>query len=105
MAVPPTQYALVSLRQSGTVRDRARCRGRSRSGSRGDRLCGCFGLRGLQQVSDYGSERVDEAAREPSLPEPEDMRLLQTTADEDVQVEPFAQREKRGVRRELPTTE
>src|SRR5947209_8960252 len=102
-AVPPTQYALVFLRQSGTVRDRARCRGGSRSRSRSDCLGGCLGLRRLQQVPDYWSEGVDEATREPSLPEPEDMRLLQTTADVDVQVEPLEQREERGIRPELRT--
>src|SRR2546422_11061742 len=104
MAVPPTQYALVFLRQSGTVRDGARCRGGSRSRSRGNCFRGCFGLRGLQEGSDYRGERVDEATREPSLPQPEDMRLLQPTADLDGQIEPLEQGEEPGSRPE-PRTE
>src|SRR5437667_12713648 len=103
MAVPPTQYALVFLRQSGTVRDGERCRGGWRSRSRGDCFRGCFGLRCLQEVSDYRSERVDEATREPSLPQPEDVRLLQPTADVDVQIEPLEHGEERGIRPELRT--
>src|SRR2546426_12500988 len=97
-AVPPTQYALVFLRQSGTVRDRARCRGGSRSRSRSDCLGGGLGLRRLQQVPDYWREGGDEATREPSLPQPEGMRLLPATPDVDGQGEPLEQRNERGIR-------
>src|SRR2546422_11475770 len=97
MAVPPTQYALVFLRQSGTVRDGARCRGGSRSRSRGNLFRGGFGLRCLQEVSGYRSERGDEATLETSLPEPEDMGLLQPTPAIDVPIEPPPQGKERGM--------
>src|SRR2546427_8255368 len=89
------------LGQSGGVGHRSRCGRRSRGGSRGDRLGRRFRFWRVEEIPDHGRVRIDEAAGEASLAQPEDVRFLEASAHVHVEADPLARPEERGVRPEF----
>src|SRR5256885_12405901 len=74
------------------------CRGGPRCRRGGAGLRRCRGLRGFREkVPNHGCVGIHEPSRETALSQAEHVRLLQASADVQLQVKPFEAREKGGI--------